>query len=176
MLTTFSTLITGSAIFVLAIAVYNDIRTLRIPNWTCIAIVVLGILRMLVLDDLNSTLYTIASFIIVLVIGLLLFARRIVGGGDAKLLAATVLLIGYHDLLSYLFVVSICGAMIAVLMLVIKHSPLPIYLGPKFAAFAVTTQVMVPFGVAISIGSTFILLCQLYVSTANLMSQSYLLW
>ena len=120
MFTTFSTLITFSAIFVLAVAAYNDIRTLRIPNWTCIAVIVLGLLRMFVFDGSDAAFHTIASFIIIFLIGLVLFGRRIVGGGDVKLLTATVLVIGYHNLLTYLLVVSICGAIIATMMLVIK--------------------------------------------------------
>lgn len=164
---------TTSALLFFAAAAYSDIRTLRISNSICIVVALLGLLRLLVLSflsgDLATGLYTtlssIGSAAIVLFIGLLLFARRLIGGGDVKLLAATVLLIEPHNLFPFFMMMSIFGALLAILMLALKHSPLPAYLGPRFAAFAVTTKMMVPYGVAIGVAGSITLLAQLYLNT-----------
>jgi len=49
----------------------------------------------------------------VLAVGIALFAFGLLGGGDAKLLAAASLWIGYHDLPAYLMWVAVLGAGLA---------------------------------------------------------------
>jgi prepilin peptidase CpaA len=93
-----------------------------------------------------------------------LFAFRFVGGGDVKLLTATVLLIGCHDLFPFFMVMSISGALLAIVMLTLRHSVFPAYLGPKFAAFAGTAKMMVPYGVPIGVAGSVTLLDQLYLA------------
>jgi prepilin peptidase CpaA len=129
------------------------------------AVAVLGLLRLflwLFFGDLATALYTIASALVVLLIGFMLFARRFVGGGDVKLLTAAVLLIGCHDLFPFFMIMSIFGALLAIVMLTLRHCFLPAYLGPKFAALAGTTKMMVPYGVAIGVAGSVTLAIQSY--------------
>jgi prepilin peptidase CpaA len=111
------------------VAAYGDIRSLRIPNLLVAAVAVLGIGRLVLIGDPASALYTVGASLLVLVVGFVLFSRRYIGGGDAKLLTATVLLIGYHDLFSFLFLMSICGAALSLLILArhrrLKSRPVP---------------------------------------------------
>lgn len=164
LLPTITAFVTILAILFFASAAYSDIRTLRIPNAISIAVAVLGLLRILLLwllfSDPVTALYTIASAVIVFLIGIVLFARRFIGGGDVKLLTATVLVVGCHDLFLFFMIMSICGALLAIVMLTLKHSFLPAYLGPRFAAFAATTKTMVPYGVAIGIAGSVTLVAQ----------------
>src|SRR5205085_3415209 len=53
----------------------------------------------------------------VLAVGFALFWRGIIGGGDAKLIAGATLLVGYHDLFAFLFLMSLCGGVLAVAVL-----------------------------------------------------------
>jgi prepilin peptidase CpaA len=46
-----------------------------------------------------------------------LYRWGLIGGGDAKMVAAAALLIGYRDLLGFLFIMSICGGALAVVTL-----------------------------------------------------------
>jgi prepilin peptidase CpaA len=57
--------------------------------------------------------YTLGSAIIVFAITLALFQRGAIGGGDAKILPATVLLVGYKELFGFLFLMSLCGGVLA---------------------------------------------------------------
>ena len=87
-------LIIGIALFIAA--AYGDIKSLRIPNKLAIAVATLGVVRLLVLGDVSAALYTVGASAIVFIVTFLLFRRGILGGGDVKLLSATVLLVGYQ--------------------------------------------------------------------------------
>ena len=110
----------GIALFI--IAAYGDIKSFRIPNVLVAAVAWLAVVRLIVIGDPSAALYTVGASAIVLAIGFVLFWRGFVGGGDAKLLTASALLIGYHDLFSFLVVMSICGALISLVALVTEWS------------------------------------------------------
>ena len=101
------------AIGILALIAYRDVRTRRIPNPLAIAIAILGLVRILLVNDPVAAGYTLAAGIAMLTAAFLLFWRGVLGGGDAKLIAATALLIGYQDLFGFLFLMSLCGAALA---------------------------------------------------------------
>jgi prepilin peptidase CpaA len=101
----------GIALFI--IAAYSDVTSFRIPNLLVAAVALLAVARLIVVGDPSAAVYTVGASVIVLAIGLVLFWCGFVGGGDAKLLTASALLIGYHDLFSFLVFMSICGALIA---------------------------------------------------------------
>ena len=61
----------------------------------------------------------------VLAFGFVLFARGLFGGGDAKLLAAIALWLGYDDLLPYLLWVAVAGGMLAIMIGMARQVPLP---------------------------------------------------
>jgi len=105
------------AIGILAIIAYGDLRRRRIPNELSLAIAILGLTRMLLGDDAVAAGPTLAAAAAVFVAAFLLFWRGILGGGDAKLVAATAILIGYHDLFRFLFVMSLCGGPLALAIL-----------------------------------------------------------
>ena len=58
-----------------------------------------------------------------LVAGMLLFSLNLVGGGDAKLLAAAALWIGYDQLVPFLFYVTIFGGALALILLAYRRLP-----------------------------------------------------
>jgi prepilin peptidase CpaA len=147
----------GIALF--GIAAYDDIRYLRIPNLLCIAVALLGALRLLVIGDASATLYTIGASTTVFIATFLLFWRGILGGGDVKLLSAAALLVGYTDLFPFLVIMGICGALVAFAVLFI-HKYLPLWLGPRLAVLVPKERLAVPYGVAIATAGTVTLLLQ----------------
>ena len=153
-------LLVGIALFVAA--AYGDIKSLRIPNPLAVAVALLGVFRLIVIGDLSAALYTVGTGVIVLVATVILFWRGLLGGGDVKLLSATVLLVGYRDLFSFLFVMSICGVLVSLAVLFI-HRNLPLWLGPRLAVLvplAPRAQPAVPYGIAIASGGIVTLLFQ----------------
>lgn len=104
------------AIALLAVAAYGDVCRRRIPNKLTIALALLGVLRIVTAGAPLAALYTLAAAAIVLVLGILLFARGVLGGGDAKLLTAAVLLVGYHAVPDLLFVTGLTGGVVALVI------------------------------------------------------------
>jgi prepilin peptidase CpaA len=105
------------AALILAAVAYGDVRTRRIPNGLVYAISILGLLRLMLAGDWAAAGYTLAAGFLVLAVGVLMFWRGFLGGGDAKLLAAAVLLVGYRDLFDFLFLMSIFGGFVALAVL-----------------------------------------------------------
>jgi prepilin peptidase CpaA len=104
-------LVLGICIF--AVVAYGDIRTRRIPNEFVVAILALAAFRIALVGDPSAALYTLAAGLALFTATFLLFWRGLLGGGDVKLMTATGLLIGYHDLFQFLFVMSVSGALVA---------------------------------------------------------------
>jgi prepilin peptidase CpaA len=91
----------------------------------------------------------------VFLVGALLYSRRLVGGGDVKLLAAAALWAGAAQLPSLLLLTGICGGVLSLLLLL---TPVGTWIGagrrpaprrPEPAARG-ATAVLVPYGAAIA--------------------------
>ena len=152
------------AIAILTVIAYGDMRTRRIPNALAVVIATLGLVRMILMHDPVAAGQTLAAGTAVFAAAFLLFLRGIVGGGDAKLVAATALLIGYHDLLGFLFLMSLCGAPLALAILardklgprlwrLSRHA-----VTPPVAAAAAPMRSTVPYGAAIAAAGVIVLI------------------
>ena len=102
---------------ILAVIAYGDVRTRRIPNVLSLAIAILGLFRIILGRDPVAAGYTLAAGTAIFTAAFLLFWYGAIGGGDTKLVAATTLLVGYHDLFGFLFLMSACGGALALAML-----------------------------------------------------------
>jgi len=152
------------AIAILAIIAVADMRTRRIPNALSIAVATLGLVRMILVYDPVAAGQTFVAGTAVFAAAFLLFSRGIVGGGDAKLVAATALLIGYHDLFGFLFLMSLCGVPLALAVLArdklglwlwrLSHHPAM----PPAATPAVPMRSTVPYGAAIAAAGVIVLI------------------
>jgi prepilin peptidase CpaA len=135
-----SILLLGIVFF--AFAAYGDVKTYRIPNALVIAVAILGVFRLITNGDLTVALYTVGGSLMIFIVTFLLFWRGLFGGGDAKLITAAALLVGYHDLLGFLYAMSICGAVVSIAIL-FTHWSSGGRLRPK-------EKMYVPYGVAIA--------------------------
>src|ERR1051325_5645635 len=108
-------LLLGICLFV--VAGYGDVKTLNIPNVLVAAVAVLGFIRLIQIGDLTTALYTTGAAALLFTVSIVLFARDIVGGGDVKLLTSAIFLIGYQDLFPFLFLMSISGLLVSILVL-----------------------------------------------------------
>ena len=148
----------GSAVF-LFVAI-SDFRTRRIPNEAIVVILLLAAFRIGLEGQPSAALYTLAASVAVFAATFLLFWRGVLGGGDVKLMAATALLIGYKDLFSFLFVMSVCGGLVALAVFAGDR------LGRRSAAAdppedqQATDRLTVPYGIAISLAATFTMFVQ----------------
>ena len=91
-----------------------------------------------------------AMFAIVLVVGFTLFSFGVVGGGDAKLAASTALWFGWEHILEYIYVSSILGAVLTILVIYFRAQSLPFGLGRvEWIVRIYETKSGVPYGIAL---------------------------
>ncbi len=160
-------LILGIGIF--ALVAYGDIRTRRIANEFIVGLLALAAFRMALTGNPSSALYTLVASAALFVGTFLLFWRGLLGGGDVKLIGATALLVGYHDLSEFLVVMSVSGALIALAVLAhdrlgLRRAATPAPEGPVPEDQETRARLTVPYGVAIAAAGMISLLAQSFRS------------
>jgi prepilin peptidase CpaA len=158
------------AVGILTVVVERDVRTRHIPNELAWAIAVLGLLRLIIAHEQVSAILTLGAAVAVFAAAFFLFWRSVLGGGDVKLVAATALLVGHHDLSRFLILMSLCGAALALLILAQGRLGLRLWqisrcqtLDTEMAVEsreALPGQSTVPYGAAISAAGAMMLVLQ----------------
>ena len=64
-----------------------------------------------------AAVHTLAASTAVLAVAFVLFWHGVFGGGDAKLIGAMALLVGFHNLFDFLLLMSVCGSAVALAVL-----------------------------------------------------------
>jgi len=101
--------------------------------------------------SLADVLSHLAAGCVVLVAAFSLFARGIIGGGDAKLAAATALWLGFDHLLPYLLYASLLGGVLSVGLIWFRMAPLPDWLARHdWAQRLHGKDAGVPYGIALA--------------------------
>ncbi|MFO1088622.1 MAG: prepilin peptidase [Hyphomicrobiales bacterium] len=136
-----------------------DFFTLRIPNWlngvTAVAFVLCALSVAMPLPVLGMH---VLAGIILLIFGFALFAGNFIGGGDAKMLAATGLWIGWTPIVPFLVFTAIAGGVLGVVMLILRSTQRYLqFTGiDSFAPF-VSKKIDLPYGMAIAAGAVLVL-------------------
>jgi prepilin peptidase CpaA len=136
----------------MAFAASSDLVTMTISNKVSLALVG-GFLLVAGASGLNGSdiAMHLAAGGTVLLLGFACFACGWIGGGDAKLAAGTALWLGFEGLLPYLFVASLVGGGLTLLMLKFRQLPLPRLLqGQDWAERLHRKDAGVPYGVALA--------------------------
>jgi prepilin peptidase CpaA len=110
----------------MAFAAASDLLTMTITNRISLVLLA-GFALVAILCGLSGIvlLSHLAAGATVLAAGFLCFACRWVGGGDAKLAAATALWLGFGNLFDYLIYTSILGGALTLLILLFRARTLP---------------------------------------------------
>ena len=133
-------------------AALHDINRLTIPNWLNLTLAGLFIpaaaVSGLPMEIIGGHVLTgLAAF----VIAFGLFAFRIFGGGDAKMIPAVMLWVGPGASLQFLFTMALTGGLCALLIVLVRNMvPAAVLPGPVRAPFE--EKAGVPYGVAIAAG------------------------
>jgi prepilin peptidase CpaA len=137
---------------VMAFAASSDLFTMTIANRVSIILVAgFGVLAVLTGTGAVEVLWHTAAAALVLAIVFLFFTRGWIGGGDAKLAAATVLWLGFAHLADYLFYASIFGGVLTLLIIYFRSVPLPrMFLGRGWAERLHRSDSGVPYGIALA--------------------------
>ena len=110
----------------MAFAASSDLLTMRISNKLVLALAaaffVLALFTGMPLEEIGMHL---ACAALALVFAFAFFAFGWIGGGDAKLVAATTLWLGFGMMLPYLIYASLLGGALTLLLLAARRWPLP---------------------------------------------------
>jgi prepilin peptidase CpaA len=149
------------AIGVFTTAAWDDFWARRIPNALPLSIGALALVQLIPAGDPHPALWTIIAAAVVFAIAFVQWRLGLLGGGDAKLLAAAALLVGYHDLFRFLFLMSVCGAVIALAVLAASRlgGPSPLLL-PFPGAATKSARPSIPYGTAIAAAAVWVLIQQ----------------
>jgi prepilin peptidase CpaA len=136
----------------MAFAASSDLLTMTIANRVSL-ILVAGFTLLAVLTGTGASdlLWHVAAAASVLVVVFIFFTRGWIGGGDAKLAAATVLWLGFAHLVDYLFYASILGGALTLLIIYFRKVPLPaVLVGRPWAEQLHRSDCGVPYGIALA--------------------------
>jgi prepilin peptidase CpaA len=153
----FATLLAAAAMMVFA-ACY-DLFTMTIPNRLSLALggLFLACALLLGMDWIDVALHLSAG-LLVLAVGIGLFAAGWVGGGDVKFAAATTLWMGFAHVLEYLFIASLAGGLLTILILALRRLPIPARAqGWVWLDRLHDPRSGIPYGVALAAGGLFVL-------------------
>jgi prepilin peptidase CpaA len=99
----------------------------------------------------NDLLWHVGAGAVVLAVGFVFFARGWIGGGDAKLAAATALWLGFDHLMAYLLYASIFGGLLTLAIIRFRLMPLPHVLADKEWVMRLhRSDGGVPYGIALA--------------------------
>jgi prepilin peptidase CpaA len=128
-----------------------DLISYRIPNLVTAAVAVFFVVCALVWGVQVDWLAHGGAGLLVLAVGIALFACKVFGGGDIKLLAAVSLWIGWsQDLVVFLLLAAILGGVIALALVLVRYA-LSMWAGPWQVRLPKLFQpsAPVPYGIAI---------------------------
>ncbi len=136
----------------MAFAASSDLLTMTISNRVSL-ILAGGFVALALASGMSATdmLSHLGAATIVLVVAFGFFARGWIGGGDAKLAAATALWLGFDYLMDYLFYASLLGGAMTLLLIQFRMRPLPAMLvGQGWAERLHRKDAGVPYGIALA--------------------------
>jgi prepilin peptidase CpaA len=137
----------------MAFAAASDLITMTISNRLSLALaggffLVAAFIGM-PLPEIGN--HVLASFV-VLAVSFGLFAAGWIGGGDAKLAAATALWLGFSHLIDYLLIAAMVGGAMTLFLLQARRIPLPETLaGTRWIARLHAADTGVPYGIALAV-------------------------
>ena len=136
----------------MAFAASSDLLTMTISNRLSLALAGGFFLLMIVTGmSLHAAGMHVAAAAVVLVVAFVFFSQGWIGGGDAKLAAATALWFGFDYLLDYLIYASLFGGALTLAIIQFRKIPLPAMLARQGWILRLhETDGGIPYGIALA--------------------------
>ncbi len=137
----------------MALAASSDLLTMRISNKLVLFLVASFFVVAIAINlPLQQFAMHMACALVVLGVGFGLFALRVIGGGDAKLAAATTLWLGFGLTLPYLVYAALLGGVLTLAILVLRRLPLTPFLARyRWLERLHDRKSGVPYGIALAL-------------------------
>jgi prepilin peptidase CpaA len=139
----------------MAFAASSDLLTMTIANRVSLVLIG-GFALLAVLSGLSGAdvLSHIGAAAAVLAVAFTCFACGWIGGGDAKLAAATALWLGFSHLFDYLVYASLLGGALTLLIVQFRNLPMPrLLIGREWAERLHRQGGGVPYGIALAVAA-----------------------
>ncbi|QYO77379.1 A24 family peptidase [Devosia salina] len=137
----------------MAFAASSDLLTMRISN-KLVLLLAAGFVVMALAIEMplqQFAMHLLCAFI-VLVVAFAMFALRWIGGGDAKLAAATTLWLGFGLTLPYLAYTALLGGVLTLAILFLRRMPMPgIVATMPWLTRLLDRKQGIPYGVAMAV-------------------------
>lgn len=140
------------------VAAVCDLFTMTISNRVSLALIA-GFLVLAVITgmDLKTIGMHLLAGLAMLVISFTLYAKGWIGGGDAKLFAATAIWMGWSNLLEYALITSALGGALTLALLLMRSRPMPLILVKQTWFNRLhTLENGIPYGLALAAGGMYI--------------------
>ena len=137
------------------VAGLKDLTSMKIPNWIS-GLLILGFFPAALLVGLAPMAIALhlAIGVAALLIGMALFALRLLGGGDVKLMAAACLWLGLAGSGVFVLATAVVGGVFSLALLVSRAWLQPyVGAGPGWLVQLMEPKGHIPYGVAIAIGA-----------------------
>jgi prepilin peptidase CpaA len=140
-----------SLLVLLALAALQDAVQLRISNFICAAVLLMGVVSMAAVGFRVEAWQNLVLLIAALTVGTMMFSAGKLGGGDVKLLAATVFWFDLRSALWLLVSVAIAGGILAMVIITIRMMHWSDAMQQR--AVILRRKSGIPYGVAIAAGA-----------------------
>jgi prepilin peptidase CpaA len=136
----------------MAFAASSDLFTMTISNRLSLALAAgFALLAIIIGMSLSDIGLHLAAAAVVLVVAFGFFSQGWIGGGDAKLAAATALWFGFGHLLDYMIYASLFGGVLTLIIIQFRKLPLPAVLArQKWIMRLHESGGGVPYGIALA--------------------------
>jgi prepilin peptidase CpaA len=151
------------------IAGLTDLFTYKIPNKISIVLAASFLVWALAIEmPLQRFGLHIAVGALVLIAGFALFSYNIIGGGDAKLLAAGALWMGHTETLSFVFLTGLVGGLLALALMSYRAIVPPPFLARQSWAMRLHEKAGgMPYGAAIAISALWLFPTTIWVQATT---------
>jgi prepilin peptidase CpaA len=142
----------------MAFAASSDLITMTISNRISLALIA-GFFVLAIMTGMQPTKIGmhVGASATVLVVAFVFFARGWIGGGDAKLAAATAMWLGFDQLFNYLIFASLLGGVLTIAILRFRTMPLPAALAnQEWAKRLHRVDTGIPYGIALALAALMI--------------------
>jgi prepilin peptidase CpaA len=139
--------------FIMSFAAASDMVSMTISNRLSIALIVLFLLTATAAGmSLQTISFHLLAGFAVLTVTFTMFAMGWIGGGDAKLTAATAVWFGLsHELMGYILISSVLGGALTLGLLACRRHPLPDFLLRwRWIARLHDAKTGIPYGIALA--------------------------
>lgn len=138
------------------VAALKDLTSYTIPNWISLALIAAYVPAAFAVGlPLQAMGLSFAVAVGALIVGVAMFALNWIGGGDAKLLAASTLWVGLAGLAPFLLGTAVAGGVLALTLIAVRKQPLQALVpaNPRWLYRLGSPGEAVPYGMAICAGA-----------------------